>query len=218
VAKVCGTCKLELPLTAFHANKTRKDGLATTCKACNKAFFAEYYAKNKKYHLDAVQRRKVQLYGPAKPKLSFEERFWTNVEKGIGDACWVWKGYINQTGYGVAYNAGKHILAHRYTWSLVNGEILPNMCICHKCDNTACVRPDHLFCGTQNDNQQDKIAKGREAHGESSGRAKLTEALVAEIRKSVEVGVRLAVLARAFGVDRSTIRDIAARKTWKDVL
>lgn len=54
--------------------------------------------------------------------------------------------------------------------------------VCHHCDNPKCVRPSHLFLGTNNDNRQDSVLKDRHARGERHGRAKLTDSQIEEIR------------------------------------
>lgn len=51
--------------------------------------------------------------------------------------------------------------AHRFGWTLANGEIPPGMCVLHRCDNPPCVNPTHLFLGDRRDNAIDMIAKGR---------------------------------------------------------
>jgi hypothetical protein len=53
------------------------------------------------------------------------------------------------------------IAAHRFVWELTNGPIPDGYCICHRCDNPNCVRPEHLFLGTVVDNNRDRHAKGR---------------------------------------------------------
>lgn len=55
--------------------------------------------------------------------------------------------------------------------------------VCHHCDNPNCVRPSHLFLGTNNDNRQDSVQKRRHAHGERHGAAKLTDEQIKEIRR-----------------------------------
>ena len=42
-----------------------------------------------------------------------------------------------------------------------NGPIYDNLMVCHKCDNPSCINVDHLFLGTNQENQQDSIRKGR---------------------------------------------------------
>lgn len=55
----------------------------------------------------------------------------------------------------------RSLLAHRLAYAITYGPIGNGLLVCHKCDNPICVRPDHLFIGTQSDNQRDRVAKGR---------------------------------------------------------
>lgn len=84
--------------------------------------------------------------------------FWSKVNK-LPDGCWEWHASCNIKGYGQFYNGEKVVTAHRlsvckFCW-----------CVCHKCDNPCCVRPDHLFLGTSKNNTEDKMRKGRQAKG-----------------------------------------------------
>lgn len=90
------------------------------------------------------------------------ERFWGRVEIGIG--CWPINFKPIKFGYRRVKWRGVHILAHRLAWQLANGPIPDGMRVLHHCDNPACVRPDHLFLGTQLDNIADMKAKGRAAN------------------------------------------------------
>lgn len=56
-------------------------------------------------------------------------------------------------------------IGHRRVWKLVNGPIPDKMCICHKCDNKGCINPEHLWIGTQQDNMDDMVTKGRDRRG-----------------------------------------------------
>lgn len=80
--------------------------------------------------------------------------------------CLIWQGSLDRRGYGGVRRAGKLWSAHRYAWWLANGDIPPGMYVLHRCDTPACVRPSHLFLGTQGDNMRDAKAKGRLATGE----------------------------------------------------
>ena len=103
---------------------------------------------------------------------SLEARFWDNILKT--DGCWLWQGTKCATEgftYGQAWHEGKRWKAHRLSWLLHKGAIPARMCICHTCDNPLCVNPDHLFLGTQGDNNTDRHNKGRDgaAYGEHNG-------------------------------------------------
>lgn len=84
------------------------------------------------------------------------------------DGCWKWLASKDRDGYGNFKIDGKVFRAHRISFELFNGEIPPGKLVCHTCDTPNCVNPDHLFLGTDLDNSNDKIAKGRD------GQRKLT--------------------------------------------
>lgn len=94
----------------------------------------------------------------------FAEKFWNRVKKADGDQCWEWprKKSMHIGMYGTVGREGARLLAHRAAWELTNGPIPPGMFVCHRCDNPPCVRPDHLFLGTNADNIEDMRKKGRD--------------------------------------------------------
>ncbi len=147
----------------------------------------------------------------------------------LKDGCWEWERYINRHGYGRYGDKG--VLAHRAIYQAFVGDIPNGMNVCHHCDTPACVRPSHLFLGTQADNTADCIAKGRHCHGdrhytkhrdmkgENSYGATLTTEDVLEIRRQLESAYRglQSSLARQYGVTPQTICDIAKRRSWTHV-
>lgn len=155
------------------------------------------------------------------------QRFWPKANKT--SSCWLWEGTKRSKGYGTFMLRGLQCRAHRVAWELTYGPIPRGMEICHHCDNPACVRPDHLFLGTQKDNIQDAITKGRlnpknccQPTGENNGRAILTATQVNEIREIyAHKGERYSrsitqrKLAHQFGISRRTIADILKLRTWR---
>lgn len=91
-------------------------------------------------------------------RLPIEDRFWSKVNKT--DGCWVWTG-ATARGYGIILHDGHMWRAPRLSYLWAYGDLPDGLLVCHACDNPACVRPDHLFLGTQQDNVDDKMAKGR---------------------------------------------------------
>jgi hypothetical protein len=63
----------------------------------------------------------------------------------------------------------------------------------------------------------DAATKGRMAHGEKNGQAKLTSRNVTEIREASRLGETQASLARRFGVTDMAIHKIRTRQTWRRV-
>jgi len=76
--------------------------------------------------------------------------------------CWNWNGTIDRDGYGSYYNKR----AHRLFYEMYIGDISDGLLICHKCDNPKCVNPKHLYMGTNQDNMNDMVNRGRSLKGE----------------------------------------------------
>jgi len=146
------------------------------------------------------------------------DRFWSKVDKS-GD-CWEWTAYVDKAGYGNFKRNNRNGYVHRVSWELTNGEIPKGLCVLHHCDNRKCVNPDHLFLGTQYDNMQDMIEKGRKrpTYGSGHGMSKLTEEQVIEIRSRMRCGGDLQKnLAVEFGISKQLISCIVLRTRWTHI-
>lgn len=157
--------------------------------------------------------RKI-AYGQA----SLEARFWAKVDKngplmeGMSTNCWIWTASKNPQGYGYFGVGGSKVRAsHRVRWIMRHGKIPDGMLVCHECDNPNCVRLSHLFLGTNKDNSDDKIRKGRDSHlrGEGHRQAKLTDDQVAEMRQKYESGeFSQTALAKSYGITQNHASNI----------
>ena len=136
--------------------------------------------------------------------------FWSYVEKSEG--CWHWTAQRTNKGYGRYTFNGKPWGAHRVAFALGKDTALPGIVfICHRCDNRQCVRPDHLFLGTIQDNNEDMKAKGRGRGPKAlaNGRGKLSDQDIADIRASA---LRQVDLCRMYGVSDGHISRIISGK------
>lgn len=140
-------------------------------------------------------------------------RFWSKVDVQIAFRCWGWRGSVGTSGYGEFKVDGKCEQAHLVAFAMAVGEIPEGTVIRHQCDNPLCVNPTHLLSGTQADNVRDRVIRERSAKGEKSGRARLTDSQVIEIRGKSDVP--LVELGRRYGVNRGTIEAIRYRRSWK---
>lgn len=145
------------------------------------------------------------------------ERFWEKVNVDP-DGCWLWTGAIHTMGYGVMQRGGRGegiVRAHRVSWELQNGAIPDGLCVLHRCDVRACVRPDHLFLGTMSDNSRDMSAKRRGRN--QYGGVRLRAEDVVAIRRSIRARGDGRRLARQYGVCPNTIYNIWAGRSWRHI-
>jgi len=164
-------------------------------------------------------------------------RFWARVDKS--GECWTWTGTLAPGGYGAFSVDNRNRRAHRWIYEQTAGPIPAGHFVCHRCDNRKCVRPEHLFVGTHQDNMRDMVEKGRHwsrlqhhreksvalgkalrAHtprGERVAGAKLTENDVIVLRFMSAFGLGEKRLGRIFGLAHSAAAHVAEGRTWKHV-
>lgn len=96
------------------------------------------------------------------------------------------------------------------------GDIPSDVVSRHTCDNTWCIRPDHIISGTQAENNTDRKERGRSKgqRGEDSHRAKLTSLQVLQIRESKE---RHSQIASRFGITTKYVSLLKHRGRWSHI-
>jgi hypothetical protein len=153
------------------------------------------------------------------PNKSVQDRFWEKVDIKGKDECWHWKGALKTTGYGKFWYNGRCVNAHRIAYILTYGEIEDGLIIRHTCDTRPCCNPFHLEKGTQIDNINDMVIRGRssKANGMMIATHKLYDHDIIEIREKRRLGCSLKSLSIEYDVSPVTINNIERRKTWKHI-
>lgn len=150
-----------------------------------------------------------------------EARFWAKVDKTPGHGpdgdCWLWKGSVEENGYGRFWLHDRPQFAHRVSFLIANKRY-PQPQGLHQCDVRACVNPSHVRDGSHMDNMRDASNKGRMSHGDRHYGVVLSELQVVEIKKLLRDGkLSMAAISRLCGVPLSTISSIKYGRSWKHV-
>lgn len=150
-----------------------------------------------------------RIIGSPDARENLESRYWPKVNVADNDQCWNWVSKSKHPfGYG-RMTAGRkvNLKAHQIAWCLENGEIPEGKFVCHSCDNPSCCNHNHLFLGSQLQNVQDCISKGRNSPppyfvGGSHPRSKLTDAQTRDILNDKRSAP---AIAKHYGVSAKTI-------------
>jgi hypothetical protein len=97
--------------------------------------------------------------------IDVQMRFWQKVDIKSKEECWLWEGYkafdAKRKHYYGRFSLGKLIYqAHRISYAIYYNQDPGQFMVCHSCDTTLCCNPNHLFLGTNSDNQLDFSDKG----------------------------------------------------------
>lgn len=141
--------------------------------------------------------------------------------------CWIFTGAINDFGYGIVGTGARgqpNDRAHRITYRHFVGEIPSGMFVCHDCDVPSCCNPSHLFLGTNQDNVNDMIRKGRNSRpprnphvvGSVHPFSKFTEEQVRDFRAAYASGTSIYRLAKQNNAGQSTMRKIIRGMRYKN--
>lgn len=146
------------------------------------------------------------------------QRFWEKVDKSAGPSgCWLWTA-TKSRGYGYFWTGERMEQAHVVSFRLAYGAIRGGLHVLHDCiAQRACVNPEHLRLGTNQDNVNDKVAQGRQVHlrGPKNGCAILSEADVREVVAAVRAGATHKATSKRFGVSENTVQSIMAGRNWR---
>jgi hypothetical protein len=145
------------------------------------------------------------------------EVFLSRVYPEPNTGCWLWGGAVNSGNYGsFIIKEPRFFLAHRFSYFHFNGDFNRRLCVLHRCDNTFCVNPDHLFLGTQLDNITDRHNKGRnnKPKGVLNKKAKLSETDVLQIRSLPNPAGEV---SKMFSISKELVWKIRAKRLWNHI-
>ena len=172
-------------------------------------------------------------------------RFWEKVSLDAPDVCWLWLGCrFAGKQYGVFRYQYKNWRAHRFAYAITHGDIPEGLLVCHACDNPACCNPDHLLLGTNANNSEDMVTRGRSLkgidivpperrargdksgarlhpermpRGERHGHSKLSDDIVRSIRLRHAAGESQQSIASSIGIHQTAVSRVVLRQTWKHI-
>lgn len=138
----------------------------------------------------------------------FIDRFWNNVNKTTD--CWVWLGNNTRVRLGEMWYVSRFAYYFRHKVDPYPLDVL------HTCDNPKCVNPNHLFLGSQTDNNKDRDTKDR-TKGYTLSNVVLSENDIPNIRWLLANGYTQRSIADHYSVSEPTIQAIHKNRHWYHV-
>ena len=128
--------------------------------------------------------------------------------------CYLWSRTVNSVRRPVVSVNGKYRLVTRFLTNAPSGSVVR-----HRCDNEACINPDHLIVGTQKENIADCIRKGRKTNPPRMQRdahpnTKITTAMLPRLKALFNSGLATDAIGLTVGCSGSIVR--RALKTYDD--
>ena len=137
------------------------------------------------------------------------------------DDCWIWNACKDKNEYGIFRFNNKNIRSHRFIYECYNGPILDGMLVCHKCDIPSCCNPNHLWIGTPQQNNLDKMIKNRHSskYGSECNLSILSEIDIIDIIERINNNELLSIqqICYEYNISTGAIYDIFKRKSWKHI-
>lgn len=150
--------------------------------------------------------------------LSYKSRFLSKIELNNQNGCIEWKSAVKARYPMFGLSQNKQVKAHRYAYFLENGEFDPKKWVLHKCDNTRCCNPAHLYLGDAKQNASDRVSRGREGdrNGIKNGRSKINDGS-AYIIKNMLKGKSHKFVSGLYGVTPEMVSNIRRGLNWKHI-
>ena len=148
-------------------------------------------------------------------------RLWAKIDQSAGpNACWTWTaGHGTQGQPIIRRGCGRPMMSAAIAVYETKYSALPPghnpFLICYQ---PVFINPRHMIAATQAEIVMLLALSGRHYHGERHHAAKLTEEKVRQVRDLIHAGASQRMVADTYGISPRTVRDVATRHTWKDVI
>lgn len=188
------------------------------CQTCEKAFVTpNHRSKTAKYCCN-----NCKFIGLSKSLECRRAEFWSYVDIRGPDDCWPWLSSL-RSGYGRFWTTDGFVTAHVEAWEQTYGRVqvkrgTTGTVLRHSCDRRDCVNPRHLTPGTQAENIQDMVDRGRSTKGQNQGEKNAAAKLTVEQVKAIRSDERTQrEIGADYGISRTMVRYIKQRKWWAHV-
>jgi len=154
----------------FESYRVRPKSIEYLCPCCNLQFCKDTAKMTKAELANPIHYCSISCATIDRTRPTITERFWLYTQTSLNHGeCWIWTGLRDNKEYGRLFIGRKdnghpiYIYAHRFSYELHHDRKIPTgLLVCHSCDTPPCVNPEHLWIGTQLDNMQDMVHKGRQ--------------------------------------------------------